>query len=282
MGGIIARLAARQARKYGTKVFYTVHGFHFYKGAPIKNWVLFYPIEKWFAGHYTDKVITITREDYNLAKDKFHTEVCYIHGLGANSEKYTHVTDEEKLSMRKAHGFDTVAPILLCVGELNKNKNQETAIRAMVGVRKIFSDCILLVAGNGPSENDLKALVKELHLENNVVFLGYTLELDKYLHITDVAISLSFREGLPFNIMEAMLCKRPVIASDNRGHRELIENGVTGMIVPATAVDEIAKSIKQMLSDNKLQTKMADQALQQISAYTDESVMKELEEIYGM
>ena len=67
MGGIVTRLAARKARKNGTKVFYTAHGFHFYKGAPKKNWIVFYPIEKFFANHYTDKLITITNEDYDLA-----------------------------------------------------------------------------------------------------------------------------------------------------------------------------------------------------------------------
>ncbi len=71
MGGVLARLAAREARKKGTKVIYTAHGFHFCKGAPLKNWMLYYPIEKRLA-HYTDCLITINEEDYTLAKKHFN------------------------------------------------------------------------------------------------------------------------------------------------------------------------------------------------------------------
>ena len=280
MGGIVARLAARHARKQGTKVYYTAHGFHFYKGASKKNWLVFYPIEKWFAEHYTDKVITITREDYTLAKNKFHTEVCHIHGVGANSSKYYSVTDEEKANMRKAGGYDVDAPVVLCVGELNKNKNQATAIRVMNEVIKIYPNSKLLLAGNGPSDVELKGLAQELRLEKNVEFLGYTLALDTYLHIADVAISLSFREGLPFNIMEAMLCKRPVIASDNRGHRELIEDGKNGFLVSTTDISEIAGKVVQLLRDPDEQRRIAENAVDNIKQYTDTAVEEELKRIY--
>ena len=86
MGGIVTRLAAKKARKNGTKIYYTAHGFHFYKGAPKKNWVIYYPIEKFFS-RMTDKLITITKEDYELAKRKFHCEVEYIHGVGVDTKK---------------------------------------------------------------------------------------------------------------------------------------------------------------------------------------------------
>lgn len=64
----------------GTKVFYTAHGFHFYKGAPKKNWLIWYPVEKFMCRH-TDKLITITQEDYGLASAKFPTQVERIHGV---------------------------------------------------------------------------------------------------------------------------------------------------------------------------------------------------------
>ena len=71
MGGVVARLAAMQGRKkWGMRVIYTAHGFHFYKGAPIVNWLIFYPIE-WFLAKYTDNLITINNEDYEIAKKRF-------------------------------------------------------------------------------------------------------------------------------------------------------------------------------------------------------------------
>ncbi len=282
MGGIVARLAARKARKNGTKVFYTAHGFHFYKGASKKAWAVFYPIEKFFAEHFTDKLITITNEDYELAKSKFKTNVYHIHGVGVNSQKYRPVTNEEKSRLRQVYNYDINAPILICVGELNKNKNQAAAINAMKKVIEEYPTAKLLLAGNGPSENVLKSLVLELNLKNNIEFLGYTLELDKYLGISDIAISLSFREGLPFNIMEAMLCNRPVIASNNRGHRELVENNKTGVLLASLETNEISQKIKSLIKDEQKQEQLVKNAADFIMQFTDAAVEKELETIYEL
>lgn len=123
MGGMIARLATRAARKKGTKLFYTAHGFHFYDGAPKKNWMIFYPIEKFFS-KMTDILITITHEDYKVASEAFHCKVAYMHGVGVSGERYKPVTIEEKLSLRGKMGYSKNAKILLCIGELNDNKNQ--------------------------------------------------------------------------------------------------------------------------------------------------------------
>ncbi len=282
MGGITTRLAARKARKKGTKVFYTAHGFHFYEGAPKKNWLVFYPIEKYFAKHFTDKLITITKEDYNLANSKFKTDVCYIHGLGINYQKYCNVSKLSKEELRKKYGYDDCSCIFLCVGELNKNKNQSTVIKAMSKVVSKLPDSKLLIAGNGPLDQELKDLVKELGLEKNIDFLGYTLELDKYLAISDISVSFSYREGLPFNIMEAMLCERPVIASYNRGHRELIENDKTGIIVKSMDINEISEKMIMLAIDEQMKEKFTRNASEFVLNFIDSAVEKELEKIYGL
>lgn len=280
MGGIVARLAARKARKNGAKVYYTAHGFHFYKGAPKKNWIIYYPIEKFFANHYTDKLITITKEDYELASRKFHTEVCHIYGVGANSQKYISFEETRKRELREKYGYDEDTPILLCVGELNKNKNQESVIRSLAKIRERVPSCRLLIAGNGPSECALRELVMDLKLEDAIDFLGYTLELDKYLNISDIAISLSFREGMPFNIMEAMLCNTPVIASYNRGHRELIEDGVNGFLVDAIDIESTAERAIQLLDNARMRERIVKNAKETVAVYTDVQVAKTLEDIY--
>src|SRR5699024_9702226 len=82
IGGALCRLAFRKNRKRGTKIIYQAHGFHFYKGGPISNWIFFYPIEK-VCSYFTDTLITINHEDYELAKKKFHAkEVVYVPGVG--------------------------------------------------------------------------------------------------------------------------------------------------------------------------------------------------------
>ena len=171
VGGVLGRLAARKARKHGTKVFYTAHGFHFYKGAPKKNWLIWYPVEK-FMCRYTDKLITITQEDYDLASAKFPTQVERIHGVGANSAKYRKLSEAECLQLRHELGYANDTRLLLCTGELLPNKNQITAIRAMKVLTERKSKAKLLLAGNGPTLQELQAEVAALELQNCVEFLS--------------------------------------------------------------------------------------------------------------
>lgn len=158
VGGVLGRLAARKARKHGTEVFYTAHGFHFYKGAPKKNWLIWYPVEK-FMCRYTDKLITITQEDYDLASAKFSTRVEHIHGVGANAAKYRKLSEAECVELRHELGYAEDDKLLLCTGELLPNKNQITAIRALKILIKQQPKAKLLLAGNGQTLAELQAEV---------------------------------------------------------------------------------------------------------------------------
>lgn len=281
MGGIVTRLAAKKARKNGTKVFYTAHGFHFYKGAPAQNWALYYPIEKAMAS-LTDVLITITREDEKLARDKrFKTKVAYIHGVGVNEKKYTSVGQEDNWCFRVSQGYDERF-VILCTGELNRNKNQKTVIEAVSMLREKYPQILLLLAGNGAEEQNLRSKIKELQLEDNAVLLGYRTDLEKYTNACDIVVSASFREGLPLNIMEAMLCGKPVVASMNRGHRELIEHGKTGFLVQADDAEGFAEQIEDLLLSTQLREEMAEQERIFVRNFTMEAVKKELRKIYGM
>lgn len=279
MGGIVTRLAAKNTRKKGTKVFYTAHGFHFYKGASKKNWLVFYPIEKFFA-RYTDKLITINREDYKLASERFKSSVEYIHGVGVNEERYYSVSDEEKLAIRDELGFTKSQKILLCVGELLPNKNQKMAINVMAKLVKDFPDAVLLLAGNGPEKSNLENQIAELKLQNNVKMLGYCTCLEKYQRITDVSLSCSKREGLPLNIVEAMLTENPVVATKNRGHCELITDNQNGYIVSVDDVDKMYRYVLDLLLNEDKCKLLGYNAAQYASAYSFESVKMALEDIY--
>ncbi len=281
MGGIVARLAAKKARKRGTKIFYTAHGFHFYKGASKKSWLVFYPIEKFFAKHYTDKLITIVKEDYELAKEKFKTEVCTIHGVGVNAEKYTSVTAEENQAFRTEQGYEDRF-VILCTGELNKNKNQSLIIRAMPEVIKTDPKALLLLAGNGPEEQNLRSLIADLQLDDHVRLLGYRTDLERYLNACDLVCSASIREGLGLNIIEAMLCEKAVVASDNRGHRELVENHKTGWILPESTEKAMAAAIIDLMTHSDQRQSFGAVARERVEPYLSCHVEKELKEIYGV
>lgn len=279
MGGFVTRLAAKTARKYGTRVIYTAHGFHFYNGASKKNWLIFYPIEKHFAKK-TDTLITINREDCKLASEKFKSNVKYIHGVGVNEERYYPVSDTEKLAIRNELGFTSTQKVLLCVGELLPNKNQKMAINMMAKLVKDFPDAVLLLAGNGPENENLETQISELNLNDNVKMLGYCTCLEKYQRITDVSISCSKREGLPLNIVEAMLTKNPVVATTNRGHCELITDDKNGYIVAVDDVDGMYTKIKDLLLDKNKCEAIGVNARKFALQYGFKSVKEELEKIY--
>lgn len=279
MGGIVTRLAARDARKNGTIVFYTAHGFHFYQSAPKKNWMVYYPIERFFAEHYTDKLITITAEDYKLASEKFKCKVERIHGVGVDEKRYFPVDEAEKLRCREKLGFRADQKIILNIGELLPNKNQQMAIRMMVGIVKEYPDALLLIAGNGPEKENLEGLITELGLENNVRLLGYVTNLQDYQHITDVCVACSNREGLPLNIVEAMMSGTPVVASVNRGHRELIQDGKNGFLVKVDDTDRMSQRVRTLF-DADMREKVVSNALSYAADYHNVSVKRELCRIY--
>ena len=280
MAGIVTRLAARKARRLGSKVYYTAHGFHFYKGAPQKNWIVFYPIEKFFSS-MTDMLITITKEDYKLASKKFHCQVGYIPGVGVDGKRYHSVSKEEQLKIREQLGFLPVQKIILCVGELLPNKNQQMAIQAMKEIVKEYPDSQLLLAGNGPEKDNLENIIQTVGLQKNVKLLGYVTNLEEYQKITDVSVSCSKREGLPLNIVEAMLSGTPVVASMNRGHRELIQDGKTGFLVAVNDFEKMSIKILELLKDKSLYEALRKEAEICAQVYTYANVKKELMKAYG-
>lgn len=279
MGGVVTRLASKRTRRNGTQIYYTAHGFHFYKGAPKMNWIFFYPIEK-LLSKITDKLITINHEDYELAKNKFDSEIHYMHGVGVDEERYCVVDEEEKKKVRKELGFDAKQKIILCIGELLPNKNQTMAIQMMKQICKMYSDAVLLLAGVGPKKEKLEEVIVSHELQNNVKLLGYCTCLEKYQQIADVSVSCSKREGLPLNIVEAMLSGNPVVATKNRGHCELIQNGETGYLVDVDDVETMGKYVEALLTDETLRNDMGNRARKFAEQYGFCSVKLELSEIY--
>lgn len=276
--GVITRLAARKKRKKGSTVIYMAHGFHFYKGAPKKNWLLYYPIEK-FMSRYTDKLITINHEDYELAKNKFNCDVYHVHGVGVNSNRCFILPKDETAQIKRTLGLDKDDKIILNVGELLPNKNQKTAILAMTKVVKIIPNSKLLIAGNGILKEELQELIDKHSLNDNVKLIGYTTEINKYMNICDLLVACSFREGLPLNLMEAMLCGKFIVASKNRGHNELITNGVNGYLFDPDNADELANLIINALNNTNINK---DKILELVNPYIDKNVVDELANIYEL
>ncbi|MDQ0859277.1 glycosyltransferase family 4 protein [Bacillus sp. V2I10] len=251
VGGVLTRLAAREARKKGTKVIYTAHGFHFCKGAPIQNWLTFYPIEKWLSA-YTDCLITINEEDYLLAMERRFAagKVEHVHGVGVDTEKFKPISENEKMKRRKTFGMEQDDFILFYAAEFNKNKNQQFLLHAMSRLKDNLQNAKLLLAGEGALLEECKQLTKTLGIEKMVHFLGFRKDIDTILPMCDLAVGSSLREGLPVNIMEAMACGLPVVATENRGHGELVVDGVNGYIVRNNDVQTMKDQIYSFATDH--------------------------------
>jgi len=281
MGSVLTRLAAKKARENGTKVIYTAHGFHFFKGAPIKNWLLYYPVEKWLS-RYTDCLITINDEDYECAvKKKFKAGfIKKVNGVGIDLNKFIPQTVEKKKELRKKYGYDENDFILIYVGELNHNKNQGLIINVVDVLKNKISNIKLLLVGDGNLMGQYMNQVKKLNLEEYINFLGYRKDIPNLMAISDIAVSASRREGLPVNVMEAMATGLPLVVTDCRGNHDLIRNGENGYVVDINDVENFANVIEELYSSQELREKFRQKSQEFIKQYSIESVMKEMNEIY--
>ena len=244
MGSVVTRLAAIKARKNGTRVIYTAHGFHFYKGAPLINWLMFYPIEKWLS-RYTDTLITINEEDYQLAKKKFKkTNVEYVPGVGIDPKKFDiKMSDKEKDALRKEIGVKKSDFVLSCVARLDKNKNQGFLISVLENLIQEHSNIHLLLVGPDEYNGIYHKMVKDKKLQDNVHFLGNRDDIPEILEISNIVVSASSREGLPVNIIEAFASGVPVVATHNRGHDEIIVENKNGLFASNNPFDFANKII---------------------------------------
>lgn len=276
--GILTRIAARKARKKGTKVIYFAHGFHFYKNAPRKYWLV-YPIEKFFADHDTDMLITINEEDDRIARKKFRCGVAHLHGVGVSPEKFHPVSDEERMTLRRANGFRDDECVILCTGELIPNKNQRTLISAIAESAERFPNLRLLLAGNGCEEQNLKEHIRCLHVEDRVELLGYRTDLDRLLPAVDIVASCSIREGLGLNVVEGMLCAKPIIASKNRGHCELVTDEETGYLIDTFDIKGFSDRICELAVDGEKRKRMGASGIEKAQKYTLKTVAAEFDEV---
>ena len=281
MGGVVTRIAARKSRKKGTKVIYMAHGFHFYKGAPILNWIVYYPIEK-ICSRWTDCLITITNEDYKFAQKHMKAKkIEHINGIGMNHERLKNkLTQEEKEEFKEKIDIEKNDIVFSYIAELNSNKNQILLIKIIQELKKEKPNIKLLLIGDGKLKEGYKQYIKNNDLENEIKLLGKRQDINELLSITDVYLASSKREGLPVNVMEAMYKGIPIIATDNRGHRELIQNGVNGYICDKLDIQTFKMNIKKIFENMEKIDSMKEKNNTLIKKYELKEVKQKMEEIY--
>ena len=155
------------------------------------------------------------------------------------------------------------------------------AVKMTDGLANKYPNVLLLIAGNGPERDNIEKLIAGLGLQNNVKLLGYVTNLQDYQHITDVGVSCSKREGLPLNIVESMLSGTPVVATNNRGHRELISDGKNGYLVNVDDILLMETRVMTLLNEPDIYNSISDNGILRGNEYSASSVMCELESVYS-
>ncbi len=269
------RIACRGVRKRGVRVLYTAHGFHFYKGAPKKNWLIFYPVEK-LCARMTDVIITINREDFDLARRKLKAKrVEYIPGVGIEPERF--LPTEKSALKRSEIGVPEGAKMLLSVGELNKNKNHEKVIRAIAELGK--DDVHYVIAGKGDLADELTGLARDLGIAERVHILGYREDVAELYGAADLFVHPSYREGLPVAVIEAMAAGLPVVASRIRGNVDLIDEEGGRLVCPCN-VRGFAEAIDTVLSNTDMSEKMGAHNREVAKNYSTDAVSELLLKLY--
>ena len=270
VAGVLARLAARNIKD--TEVIYTAHGFHFYKGAPLLNWLIYYPVER-FCAKFTDKLITINQEDYTRAKSwslRNNGKVYYVPGVGVDIEKFNKRSIDRD-AKRKEFGIKENEKVILSVGELIKRKNHEVIIRALSNLQE--QNYVYLICGRGVLRNQLVDLSIRLGIQDKVKLLGFRKDVVEICQAADLFVFPSIHEGLPVALMEAIACGIPCIASDVRGNRDLLSSD---SLCKSNKEDEWIALLENAVNKNLKKQPSLDEK------YYIENIIEKKKTIYGL
>ena len=279
VASFVTRLALKNEKNL--KIVYTCHGFHFYKGGSPINWLLFYPLEK-IAAKWTDTLVTINSEDYEIAKGftlRNNGQVFKMHGVGIEKEKYV-IENFDKSEYRKKLGLNDDDFVILVLAELNKNKNHIQLIKAMNLLKDKYPNIKAIFAGTGPLEDDIKKQIKENELEDKISLLGWRNDVKELINSSDLVGLFSKREGLGKCLLEAMICGKCVIATNTRGPRELIEQDINGFMFGIDDIETTAKSIENICSNLDTRNKFEKNVIDIANRYLLDNVLDELNCIY--
>ena len=277
MGGVIARLAAGSARNRGTKVIYTAHGFHFYRGAPWVNWLLYYPVER-LLSRRTDLLLTINAEDHRRARTFHAGRTELVNGVGIDLSRFAEATAEQRAQVRRELGLQEGDTFAITVGTVIPRKNQAVLVRA---VRELCDPNFhLFLAGDGPLEPELKRLAEELEVEKQVHLLGFRRDVYRLSSAADLFLFSSRQEGLSVSVMEAMACGLPIAASRIRGNTDLIDPGEGGFLVDPDDAQGFADAIRQLLAQPETRERMKRHNLNKIQAYSLQAVTEQMARLY--
>ena len=277
VGGIVGRLASRRFRDSGLKVVKLDHGFYFYKGASWLTWMIHYPVDK-LLSFFTDTFILINKEDYYFACKHFSKSRHYlIDGIGVDPDKII-INDRERIrrEYRKQFNIPSDAIVLIYLAELIKNKNQVFLLKVLKRILESHKNVFLVLAGIDHTNGEYEKFAHKLNVFDNVRFLGWRNDVDNLYAMSDICTASSIREGFGLNLVEAMYCGIPVIASNNRGHATIIRDGENGFLVELGDEKSFAKRIIDLIDNPQLIGQFVETAHAEETKYASDTIVNKL------
>jgi glycosyltransferase EpsD len=279
---MLTRIAARKERKKGTKVLYTAHGFHFYKGAPLKSWLFYYTAE-YFLSQYTDGIITMNREDFGRVNTKMmHKATFYIPGMGVDKNIFYPVSTPTKSILRNRYGFKEDEILIIYIAEFISRKNHEFIIESTVHIKKRLKNFRILFAGNGVLHDRMKQKTKNLGLDDVIVFLGFRNDIPDLIRISDIGISASKHEGLPIGILQELFSGLPVVVSVERGHNDLVDNAKNGYLFAQNDSNDFAEKIIELSINPQERIEMGVNSIAKAKNFELSNSLSAMQEIYNI
>lgn len=282
--GALARLAAART---GTKAMYTAHGFHFYRSGPLRNWLIYYPVEK-LLSRVTELLVTMNREDFQLAKKRLHAKrTAYIPGVGVDTARFSGAGQptvrqngqEPREELRRQLGLSMEHMVLLSVGELSRRKNHRLVLEAIS--RMQGAQIRYVICGIGEQEQALVHEAERLGISDQVIFAGYRTDVDAYYRMADLFVFPSLQEGLPVALMEAMASGLPCLASDIRGNRDLLHPVADTCLFPLKEPEVFLEKMETLLANPLLRERVRRENLEEIKKYDRERVNRQMQQLYA-
>lgn len=274
VASILSRLITKKARKEGTVIMYTCHGFHFHRTSSIINWLIYFPVEKWMS-RYTDYLITINMEDYKRARSFHASHVRYIPGVGVDINKIKN-TRIDKKKYKKSLGIPENCMMLLSIGEMIERKNHKVIIRALGKLKR--DDIYYVICGKGPLKEYLANLANDEKV--HIVFLGFREDIPELCNAADVAAFPSKIEGLGLAGIEALAAGVPLVSSNVHGILDYMIDGKTGFLCDPDDVDGFAKAIDKLAGDESLRRYMKDFCVKIVEPFDKSNALNEMWNIY--
>lgn len=245
------------------KVAVMVHGYLFDRSSFFLRRWLFLTAEM-FVANKTDVLIVMNNEDLQIA-ERYHLgkHIAYVPGIGIDFSRFD-CCEQGRIALREHYNIAEHDIVLIYAAEFTARKKQSMLLYAM---EKLPPNVILVLAGEGILKERCRLLAQNLGIAQRVLFLGYVKEMTELYRMADIAVTASRYEGLPFNVMESMYFKLPVVASDVKGNRDLVMDGVTGFLYPYGDVKACAEAVGRLCRYEGLRKRMGQQGRNHVMQY---------------